>query len=824
MSRPWQWSDKGDAVTRSICTSPPGCHGGCGVLLRSRCGRVTMAEGDPDNPFSHGRLCPRGLAVPEALADPARLMTPLKRSGPRGSNSWAAIGWEEALEEASAILGEAAASGGPGSVAFCKGTGRDIGPWLSTLAFGFGSPNYFAFGPGTGAACLMPRMAAANAVLGDWLVADCSQFSPLRYDDPGWRVPGCILVWGSNPVWSNPDGFLGAWIARCMELGSRLVVVDPRKTWLAARAAVHLQIRPGTDGALALAMIRRIVSSGGVDREFTGRWVLGLEALADRVESWTAGEAEAVCGIPGSLIERAADLFGSSKPSAMHWGVSVDMSGSAVGTAMALLALSAITGNIERPGGSVIVRDPCGIPRRGAAPRPREKALGEERWPLIRLASPYAHSDALLEELERGPGSGVTAAWIQGTNTFVSSFASPGRALDLLGRMRGVVVVDPFLTPTAAALADIVMPPAMYPERDGLRNWWYQLATVNRAVDPPGGMLSDMEIILETGRRVAPGAFPWESVRGWIDSILAPSGHTFESLREAGWLMPGIEYGRHERGMLREDGEPGFRTPSGRIELESSVMKGFGLDPLPWYAEPAVGPVSRPDLTSDYPLVLTTGARTTVFFHSENRTVPMLRERNPRPLVEMHSSAALRAGVAEGERVRLESPWGSCDLFVRVDDSLRPDTVHAQHGWWLPEEQAAAGGQAPSFLSMNVNVLFPEGLQAPDGMGYPFRSLLCRIVRADGAPRLPEPSLPEQGGMLPPPAGLRVRPEICCGCRACEIACLVASGRKSGTAGIEISRTGPGRFAPSWTAVCDSCSSRGGAWFCRANCPTGCLS
>jgi hypothetical protein len=371
-------------------------------------------------------------------------------------------------------------------------------------------------------------------------------------------------------------------------------------------------------------------------------------------------------------------------------------------------------------------------------------------------------------------------------------------------------------------MADLVIPPAMFPERDGIRNWWYMLATINKAVEPPGGIPSDMEIVLETGRKVAPGAFPWRSVREWFDSILAPSGHSFESLREAGWAMPGIEYGRHETGRLREDGKPGFRTPSGRIELRSSVLESLGYDPLPWYSEPAIGPRSRPDLARDYPFVLVTGARSPVLFHSENRTVRPLRERNPDPLVEMHSTAAASCGIEEGDRVSVESPWGACERFVRVDDSHRPDTVGVQHGWWLPERQIGYPGLEPSALSLNVNNLFPEGLQAESGMGYPFRSLLCRVVRLgpgagftghDGPD--PEP--------IPAPAGLELKATECCGCLACEVACLQRSGREGGPSGISVRRTGPGSFTPSFTSLCDGCVDRPSGPFCAANCPSGCL-
>lgn len=185
----------------SVCTTPPGCHNGCGIKVLVTDGRIKEIRGDPSNPFNAGSLCPRGVALPRTVYSSERVLHPLRKT----AAGWKRISWAEALAE----IEERFLSAGPGSSVFCKGTGRDIGSWLSRLAWGFGSPEYYALGPGSGSACLMPRMSISHAVLGGFPVADCSQYFEKRYDDPGWKLPGCILVWGSNPVDSNPDGFLG---------------------------------------------------------------------------------------------------------------------------------------------------------------------------------------------------------------------------------------------------------------------------------------------------------------------------------------------------------------------------------------------------------------------------------------------------------------------------------------------------------------------------------------------------------------------------------------------------------------------------------------
>jgi anaerobic selenocysteine-containing dehydrogenase/ferredoxin len=695
-------------------------------------------------------------------------------------------------------------------------------------------------------------MAATFSMTGEYFTADCSQYFPDRYAAKEWKVPACILVWGCNPVYSNPDGFLGSWVVRCLRLGSKLIVVDPRETWLASRADVWLRLRPGTDGALALAFLHHLLVERPelVDREFTGRWVRGIDAVRELVRSWSADRAGSVCGVDPNAISKAAALYASSSPSALQWGVAIDMSRSAVGTAHALTCLAAITGNLDVPGGNVFVRDPGGIPRRGV-PRELFESLEAERigaatYPLIRTGFPYAHADCLLDQLETGEPYPVKAAWIQGTNTTVSSFADPARAHRLLKSLEFTVVLDLFMTPTAAHYADVVLPVATYVERNGLRNWWYQLAAINRAVEPLEGVLSDQQIVLETGKRLAPGLFPWSDVESWFDSILEPSGLTFEELSKKGWVTPGTGYRRYSDGGLRPDGIPGFRTESGLVELDPATFEQAGLPSAPFYVEPPTSPVSTPELLQEYPLVLTTGARLPWFFHSEHRSVGALRERHPVPEVEISSRSARRCGVETGEWVWLSTPHGRCLRRALVSRIVPDGTLHTTHGWWIPSVSGAGEeGMQSGLEQLNVNNLLPSHEQGLGGLGYSFRSMLCRLDSADMdgavgalAAHFERLSPPESRGIplreisvSDHSAGSRellaTEPDWCSGCRTCEIACLEAHGLSSGTWGIVVLQAGEDKgpsFEPVPTDLCDLCSARvGDGPSCVRHCPSDCI-
>jgi anaerobic selenocysteine-containing dehydrogenase len=685
-------------------------------------------EGDPANPFSQGALCARGLATADTVHHPERVLAPLVRAGPRGAGRWREVGWEEALALATEGFDHIRRESGPESVLFLKGTGRDVGPWISRLAYSFGSPNYFALGPANGNACFMPRASVGAAAFGGLMVPDCSQHHAERYAHPAWRPPAALVVWGGNPVHTNPDGFLGAWVVHCMERRTDLVVVDPRLTWLAGQARHWLPLRPGTDCALALAFLHVIIAEGLFDRDFVGRWTHGFDALAERVRPCTPAWAAPLTGLDPERIAAAARFLGQHRPVAFQQGVAVDMAPDAAAAAHAIACLWTVLGQVEVPGGMVVTTDPFGVPRRGpdrrAFPEVRRAPIGEDRYPLIRHGIPYGQGDALLDQLETGRPYPLRAAWIQGTGTVVSSFADPERAARLLGGLDLVVVLDLFHTPTTETFADLILPVCTFAERDGLRNSFYQLAAINRAIAPRGQSRSDAEICLAMGRRLAPARWPWEDVHGLFDHILQPAGLRFCELRERMPLLPGLRYGRHERGELRSDGRPGFETPTGKLELWSTVFDECGLDPLPaWSPGPFQGSAAaHPDLTLD----LITGARVPALFNAEHLNVPALRAQNPDPLVHVHPDDARAADLREGDWAWVIGPAGRCRRRVAVTEEVPRGCAHAQARWWDPEHPTAE-----ALAPWNVNALLPSHLQGRSGFGYPFRSLRCRLVRAE---------------------------------------------------------------------------------------------
>ena len=557
-------TEKGTRVVRSIARTGPGCHNGCGVLLHVDDGQLVRVQGDPRFPLTQGRLCPRCLALPEVVYHPDRLTKPLRRIGERGEGKWEPIAWDEALDTIAAKLDAIRRDSGAESVVFCQGTGRDVIPYHSRLAYTFGSPNKIVMGPLQGNACFFPKMATMRALFGNLAVADCAQAYPERYDHPQWQTPETIVIWGNEPTTSNPDGFMGHWIADCMKRGAKLIVVDPRKTWPAARSQLWLQIRPGTDAALALGMLHVIVNEQLYDQDFVATWTHGFQELNDRVQAYPPQKVAAITWIPAEQIVEAARLYAASKPAAVQWGVALDQSRECVPTLHAITALMAVTGNLDVPGGNMIRGRLYDLEhlfewgRETLSEQQMRKRCGFGQYPLMDWMG-FVPGEAMLEQMLSDTPYPIRAAWIQSTNTFACSTADPLRTYNAFRKLEFNVVVDLFMTPTAMAFADIVLPAATYPERDGVFipiGGVTCTGAIKKAIEPVGECRSDMEINLALGKRLNPEAWPWDNVHEMYDGMLERTGLTFAQLAEQGYLYDSFEYRKYEKGLLRGDGQP----------------------------------------------------------------------------------------------------------------------------------------------------------------------------------------------------------------------------------------------------------------------------
>jgi anaerobic selenocysteine-containing dehydrogenase len=284
-------------------------------------------------------------------------------------------------------------------------------------------------------------------------------------------------------------------------------------------------------------------------------------------------------------------------------------------------------------------------------------------------------------------------------------------------------------------VADIILPAATYAERDGIgvprppvmRSFW---GATNKAIEPVGECKSDLEIIFEIGKRLNPELWPWQDINGVLDEMVKPMGMTFKELRDKGEICSEFEYRKYEKGMLRPDKKTGFNTPTGKVELHSTIFEKCGLNPLPYFEEPPESPVSTPEIARDYPLILTTGARSWAYFLTEQRQIPLLRQLNPDPITEIHPETAGELGIKDGDWVYIENNYGKCKQRAKITRGIHRKVVCSQQGWWFPEKS----GPEPSLFGLwqsNINQLLPGGWTGRSGHGYPYKCQMCRIYKAE---------------------------------------------------------------------------------------------
>jgi len=330
-----------------------------------------------------------------------------------------------------------------------------------------------------------------------------------------------------------------------------------------------------------------------------------------------------------------------------------------------------------------------------------------------------------------------------------------GEAPRVYEAMRSVefnVVVDLFMTPTAVACADIVLPCAMTPERDSQRVWWTPLRTMVKVIDEYEECKTDEQILIDLGKRLKPEKFPFSNNIEWVDYIFKHHtneefNYTFEEMKQKIWCYPKFEYRKYEKGLLRADGKPGFNTPTGKIELYMTAFDAWGYDPLPWYEEPKESPYSTPELAKEYPFVLTTGARSWEFFHSEHRQLPTMREFHPDPIVRINTKSAEELGIKDGDWVWIENRRGRCKQKAKLSDALHPRVVCAEHGWWFPEQEGAEPTLFGVFDS-NINNLTTQFVNGPTGYGAPYKNQICKIykVTEENDSPLPTKVVTQDGG------------------------------------------------------------------------------
>jgi len=704
-------------VVKTICQMCGTNYGGCGIDVHVEDDKIIKIEGTKGHPVNDGGLCAKGLAATQLEYDPKRLLYPHKRVGDRREGKHERITWDEAFDTIITRLKAIIESDDPRAISWLKGQGpgwESNMEYLQRFMISIGSPNIVTHGHN----CHIARMIGHLHTYGS-------------KPDPDYEGTKCILLWGNNPGNRCMGGGMPH-IMRAKQKGAKLIVLDPRFTRTAAKADMFVQLRPGSDGALALGMLNVIIEENLYDKAFVEKWTYGFDQLSELVKRYPPETVEEISWVPAHTIREVARLYATTKPAILFEENGIDQQPNVVQTTRALSILRAITGNIDVPGGNVFnVEAPPLQGKRDMSLRNRdwdemEKARKESinRHPLY-FPFNYCTVPEWVDTMLTGDPYPLKAVIVHGMNPAVISTNSK-RVVEALKKVEFLVFIGQYMN-RSARLADIVLPAATFLERSIVTRFpgdarfkvdgtYYQL--MQKVIEPLGEARSDYDIIAELTRRMGhEDAFPWKNVEEAIDYELEPLGITVKEMKENPQPIcrkhypPEELYGKYERF---------FSSPvlaEKKVAFYSTGFERLGYNPLPDFVEPGESPMSNPDLAKEYPLICMASLKPGLFTHSQFRSLPWLNEIMPDPWIEIHSEKAYELGVKDGEIVVVRSRVGSIEIKCKVIDTMDPRVVALTHGW----------GDVFKKIQPVTNEITPDDIRCPVSDGESNRCFLVKV-------------------------------------------------------------------------------------------------
>ncbi|KAB2899092.1 MAG: molybdopterin oxidoreductase family protein [Burkholderiaceae bacterium] len=676
-------ADSGPLQVRGAC--PHDCPDTCALLTTVENGVAVRVQGNPAHGHTDGVLCAKVSKYAERTNHPERLLQPLKRSGPKGSGQFTPVPWDEALADIAARLSAIAARDPQAILPYS---------YAGTMGLVQGESMDRRFFHRLGAS-LLGRTICSMAG-GEGLVYTLGGKVGMKVEF--FAESRLILIWGSNSIGSNLHFWRYAQQAK--RDGARLVCIDPRRTETADKCHEHIQLRPGTDAALALALMHELIVHDWLDHDYIAQHTVGWEGLRERALQWPPERAAEVCGIPVEQIRRLAQDYGTTKPAAIRLNYGMQRVHGGGNATRAVACLPALTGAWRHRAGGVLLSSSGQYPVQRAQLQRADLLAGRQP----RTINMVTIGDDLLREASPGFGPRVEAVVVYNSNPVA---VAPDSAKVVQGFAREdlfTVVLEHFQTDTAD-YADYILPATTQLEHwDVHLSYGHTDVLLNRpAVPPLGQARSNAQVFRDLAARM-----------GFTEPCFADSDE--QLCRQA--------YGEHvDFGRLLDDGfatlpipdapfaTGGFPTPSGRCEFHSARLAAQGLDPLPGH----VPNHELPERSAAYPLaMISPPARN--FLNSTFVNVKSLRTIEGRPLVEIHPEDAAARGIADGGVVRVFNDRGSYQCHATVSERARPGVVNGLGIWWrklglngtnvneLTSQALTDLGAAPTFYDCVVQV------------------------------------------------------------------------------------------------------------------------
>lgn len=643
-------------IKQTMC--PMNCHPTlCGMRVEVEDGAVTSITGDPDNPDSGGYLCMRGNAAHEILDAPERLLAPLQRVA-RGGDEWREIGWDAALD----LIADNMRAAGPEAVGIWQGHGNAVNDYGTGVKRG----QMQRFANLYGCQRWDPAMICWG--MGGFGLGLTGALETSTKEDMGDHSE-MIILWGANTV-SQANTIRH--VDRAKRRGARIVVIDVRRTEVSALADEVLLVRPGTDAALAMAMMHVLVDEGMTDDAFIAAHTLGFRELVDHLADKTPEWAAALTGVSADDIRRVARAYGATRPAMIVLGgSSIHKGGNDWRAARAISCLPALVGDYGKPGGGL-------GPRHGAR---SHGAAFNDISALDGRTAPAHEIPNQLEAITEGLESGVVKVLLTLGSNMLSSFPDANRMQAAMAKTDLIVAYDIFANHTTRQVADLILPGTIWLEEIGIKATNSHVYLSDKVLAPAGQARPLTFVYQELAKRLnIADVYPWASQADAIDEVLnhPATGHaTVEQMRanggRAALKISAVAYPTHE-----------FHTPSGKIEFVSSKAANLGLPALP---EASAG-------TDADGLILSQG-RTFAHFHSfydNGRVLPTFAAREPSPLLWVSPNDAAARGVEDGDQVVMSNGRGSFQAIAKVTLRIPAGAVWIRDGW--PGLNALTDGKA----------------------------------------------------------------------------------------------------------------------------------
>jgi anaerobic selenocysteine-containing dehydrogenase len=666
-------------VVKLAC--PHDCPDTCGMLVTVQDGVATKIQGDPTMPFTEGTLCTKVAHYLERTYSPDRLLYPQRRVGKKGEGKFERISWDEALDEIAARLKALE----PESILPCSYAGT-----MGMVQYSSMDRRFFHR---LGASLLDRTLCSSagkygmKATLGGSVGMD-----PERFDEAK-----LIILWGANPIVSN----LHLWsrVQEAKRKGAKIIAIDPYRSLSAEKCTQHVALLPGTDGALALAMMHVLIAENLIDRDYIEKYTLGFEKLAQRVKQFTPQWAAEVCGLQAEEIVQLARDYGRTRPAAIRLNYGMQRHAGGGIAARTIACLPALVGAWRDLAGGIVLTTADFYKFDHAALERADLLNG--RTP--RIINQSKLGDALLEA--KPP---VKAIIVYNNNPVAVCPDSNKVAAGFAREDLFTVVMDHFQTDTAD-YADILLPATTQLEHHDVHKSYghlYVLAN-NPAIAPVGESLPNSEVFRRLAARMGFDEPCFKDSDEDICRTALAGKHDWEKLKQDGWQRLAVpqEFAPFAQG--------GFPTPSGKCELYSEWLEKQGIDPLPFFNPPAE--VKDEKLAERYPLAfLSPPARH--FLNSTFANIARFREFEKEPHLDMHPEDAQRRGIADGDKVRVFNDRGSYELRARINGKPRPGVVVAPSVWWkkhapdgrnansVTSQRAADLGNAATFYDCRVEV------------------------------------------------------------------------------------------------------------------------